>query len=66
VAGQPVRLLHRPEGLGGTKTIHVVFDGFNIFNTNTPTNMSVYGDGYGRVDNIPQGRRFRFGARFQF
>jgi hypothetical protein len=52
--------------LGGEKTIHVVFDGFNIFNTNTPTNMSVYGDGYGRVDNIPQGRRFRFGARFQF
>jgi outer membrane receptor protein involved in Fe transport len=52
--------------IGGDKTIHVVFDGFNIFNVDTPINMSVYGDGYGRVDNIPQGRRFRFGARFQF
>jgi len=52
--------------LGGDKTIHVVFDGFNIFNVDTPIGIGVEGAGYGRVENIPQGRRFRFGARFQF
>ena len=41
-------------------------DGFNVFNVDTPINIGVEGDGYGRVTNIPQGRRFRFGARFQF
>lgn len=52
--------------LGGHKELHAVLDGFNIFNTNTPTDMGVYGEGYGTVTNIPQGRRFRLGARFQF
>ncbi len=52
--------------LGGTHTVHVVLDGFNVFNTNTPTNMGVMVDGYGRVTNIPQGRRFRMGIRYQF
>ena len=51
---------------GGSQSVHLVFDGFNIFNTDTPTDMSVIGDGYGRVTNIPQGRRFRLGVRYQF
>ena len=60
--------LHVEKGfkLGGKKQMHVVVDGFNMFNTNTPTDISVYSEGYGKVDNIPQGRRFRIGARFQF
>jgi hypothetical protein len=52
--------------LGGEKSVRVVFDGFNVFNTSTPTDMSVMSDGYGRVTNIPQGRRFRLGVRLQF
>ena len=50
----------------GTQSVHLIVDGFNIFNTDTPTDMSVTGDGYGRVTNIPQGRRFRLGVRYQF
>jgi hypothetical protein len=57
--------LERAFKLGGAKAVHVVFDGFNMFNTNTPTDMDVQFE-YGKVTNIPQGRRFRFGARFQF
>jgi hypothetical protein len=52
--------------LSGKQSVHVVFDGFNVFNTNTPTDMTIYSDGYGRVTNIPQGRRFRLGLRFEF
>ncbi len=52
--------------LGEQQSLHVVLDGFNIFNTNTPTDMGVVGEGYGNVTNIPQGRRFRFGVRFEF
>ena len=52
--------------LRGENTLHLVVDGFNIFNSDTPTDMSVIGDGYGRVTQIPQGRRFRMGLRYQF
>jgi hypothetical protein len=52
--------------LGGQKALHVIVDGFNMFNTNTPTDIGVAAEGYGKVTNIPQGRKFRFGARFQF
>jgi hypothetical protein len=52
--------------LGGDKALRVIFDGFNVFNSSTATDMSVMSDGYGRVTNIPQGRRFRLGVRFQF
>ena len=52
--------------LSEQQSLHLVLDGFNIFNTNTPTDMGVVGEGYGNVTNIPQGRRFRFGVRFQF
>jgi hypothetical protein len=56
----------KPVKFGSGKSLHVVIDGFNIFNTDTPTGMSVTGDGYGRVTNVPQGRRFRAGVRYQF
>ena len=56
----------RSSGSSEQQSLHLVLDGFNIFNTNTPTDMGVVGEGYGNVTNIPQGRRFRFGVRFQF
>ena len=43
----------------------LVLDGFNIFNSDTPLNMDVHFD-YGKVTSIPQSRRFRFGARYEF
>jgi hypothetical protein len=52
--------------LGGDKAVRVIFDGFNVFNTNTATGISTNSDGYGRVTSIPEGRRFRLGLRFQF
>jgi len=51
---------------GRGQQIQLVVDGFNIFNTNTATNIGVQAEGYGRITNIPQGRRFRGGVRFQF
>jgi hypothetical protein len=56
----------KPFKLGGQKALHLVVDGFNVFNSNTATDMNVYSEGYGKIDNIPQGRRFRFGVRFVF
>jgi hypothetical protein len=52
--------------LGRQYTVRLVVDGFNLFNSNVPIDMSVIGDGYGRVTQIPQGRRWRMGLRFQF
>jgi hypothetical protein len=46
--------------------VQLVVDGFNVFNTNTATNIGVQSEGYGRITNIPQGRRFRGGVRLQF
>jgi len=52
--------------LGGQKALRLVVDGFNVFNSSTATDMNVYSEGYGKIDNIPQGRRFRMGVRLQF
>jgi hypothetical protein len=52
--------------LGGQRALHLVVDGFNVFNSNTATDMNIYSEGYGKIDNIPQGRRFRAGVRFTF
>ena len=52
--------------LGQSRTLHLVVDGFNVFNSSIPINANVIGDGFGRVTNIPQGRRFRMGVRYQF
>jgi hypothetical protein len=56
----------KPFKLGGRKALHLIVDGFNIFNSNTATDMNIYSEGYGKIDNIPQGRKFRAGVRFQF
>jgi hypothetical protein len=57
--------LERAFNLGRARTVHVVVDGFNIFNTAAPLNMDVHFE-YGRVAAIPTPRRFRFGLRYQF
>jgi hypothetical protein len=51
---------------GGEKALRVIFDGFNMLNTDTPSDISTNSDGYGRVISIPEGRRFRLGVRLQF
>ena len=45
--------------------MNLIVDGFNIFNTSTPLDIDVQAD-YGRVNSIPQSRRFRFGLRYEF
>jgi len=47
------------------QSIHVIVDGFNIFNSFTPTDVDPLFE-YGKVTAIPQSRRFRFGARYEF
>jgi hypothetical protein len=58
--------VEKPFKLGGQKALHLVVDGFNVFNSNAATNMIVATEGYGKIENIPQGRRFRAGVRLQF
>jgi hypothetical protein len=48
-----------------SRKVHVVVDGFNIFNTAAPLNADVRFE-YGKVTAIPQSRRFRFGIRYEF
>jgi len=50
---------------GGSQQVNFIVDGFNIFNTSTPLDIDVQAD-YGRVNSIPQSRRFRFGLRYEF
>jgi len=57
--------IERAFKLGATRKIHVVLDGFNVFNSNTPTDIDVQFE-YGKVTAIPTSRRFRFGARYEF
>lgn len=47
------------------QSFHVVVDGFNIFNTSTPTDMDPQFE-YGKVTAIPAARWFRLGLRYQF
>jgi len=47
------------------RNVHIVLDGFNIFNSAAPLNTDVIFD-YGRVTAIPTARRFRFGVRYEF
>jgi hypothetical protein len=48
-----------------TQSVHFVVDGFNIFNSFTPTDVDPLFE-YGKVTSIPRSRRFRFGARLEF
>ena len=50
---------------GKEQSVRFIVDGFNIFNTSTPLDIDVQAD-YGRVNSIPQSRRFRFGLRYEF
>jgi len=47
------------------QSFHVVLDGFNIFNSSTPTDMDPLFE-YGKVTAIPQARWFRLGLKYQF
>jgi hypothetical protein len=57
--------VERAFGLGRDRRVHVVVDGFNIFNSSAPLNMDVHFE-YGKVVAIPTPRRFRFGLRYEF
>ncbi len=58
--------VERAFGLGSdARKVHVVLDGFNIFNSASPLNTDVNFE-YGRVTAIPTARRFRFGLRYEF
>jgi len=50
---------------GKEQSVRFIVDGFNIFNTFTPTDADPLNE-YGKVTSIPQSRRFRFGARYEF
>jgi len=50
---------------GGNRQLHLVVDGFNLFNSFTPVDMDPHFE-YGKVTAIPNSRRFRGGVRFEF
>jgi hypothetical protein len=52
-------------GLGDKKAIHLVADGFNVFNVSTPTDINLQYE-WGKVSAIPSARRFRGGIRLEF
>jgi len=51
--------------LGGARSLNLIVDGFNVFNSSTPNNIDIQYE-WGKVTAIPSSRRFRAGARFQF
>jgi len=57
--------LERAFKLGGKRTLHLVCDGFNVFNSNTPTDIDIQYE-WGKVTAIPRSRRLRAGVRYEF
>jgi hypothetical protein len=57
--------LEKAIALGGQRKLRFVVDGFNVFNTNTVTNID-YQFEYGKATGIVASRRFRASARFEF
>jgi hypothetical protein len=51
--------------LGESKSLYLIVDGFNLFNSGTATQIDYQWE-YGKITGIPQSRRFRGSARFQF
>jgi outer membrane receptor protein involved in Fe transport len=49
----------------GSDRLHLIVDGFNLFNSNTPTDIDIQFE-YGKVTQIPTSRRFRMGVRYEF
>jgi outer membrane receptor protein involved in Fe transport len=45
--------------------VHLVLDGFNLLNVNTPTDVDIQFE-WGKVTAIPQSRRVRAGIRYEF
>jgi len=45
--------------------IHIVVDGFNVFNVHAPTDADPLYE-YGKVTAIPASRRWRFGLKYEF
>ncbi len=46
-------------------SLHIVVDGFNVFNSFTPTDADPSWE-YGKVSAIPQSRRWRIGIKYEF
>jgi Carboxypeptidase regulatory-like domain/TonB dependent receptor-like, beta-barrel/TonB-dependent Receptor Plug Domain len=57
--------LERAFKFSNSKAVRLVVDGFNVFNSNTPTDIDIQYE-WGKVTAIPTSRLFRFGARFEF
>jgi hypothetical protein len=57
--------LERAFKVGGSSSLHVVVDGFNIFNSSTATDMDPHFE-FGKITAIASSRRFRGGIRYQF
>ena len=51
--------------LGGSKSVNLIIDGFNLFNAATATQIDYQWE-YGKITGIPSSRRFRGSARFNF
>jgi len=51
---------------GEARKLHLVVDGFNVFNSSTPNDINISESGFGKVTSIPSSRRFRGGIRFEF
>jgi hypothetical protein len=57
--------LERAFRLSDKRSVHLVADGFNMFNSSTPTDINLQYE-WGKVTAIPTSRRFRGGVRFEF
>jgi hypothetical protein len=49
----------------GKQSLHFIVDGFNVFNSDTPTDIDVQFE-WGKVTAIPGARHFRGGIRYEF
>jgi hypothetical protein len=47
------------------QSVHIVVDGFNVFNVHTPTDVDMLWE-YGKVTAIPASRRWRLGLKYEF
>ncbi len=57
--------LEKQINLGGSKSVNLIIDGFNLFNVGTATQVDYQWE-YGKITGIPQGRKFRGSLRFNF